>query len=202
MEKEILTKEIAKKLMAVKGETRGFNIRLDGEYILKTRGKAGLQKVEEELEKIGCPIKYLKIKHMDFFPAGLRAISLLAIKKAFSSDDEEIRKVCAFQPKTSLITRLFVKYFFSITKVMEKIQEMWGEYWTVGELRFLEYNEKEKYAILQVRDFDLHPIFCRCLEGYFASISKIIVKAKNVNCRETKCSFENQAYHQFKTTWK
>ena len=29
---------------------------------------------------------------MEFYPAGLRALSLLAIKKAFDADDEQIRK--------------------------------------------------------------------------------------------------------------
>ena len=201
--KEILTKEIASKLMNMKGEARGIAIKQDGEYILKEKGREGLEKVEKEMEKAGYPFKYSKISNMKFYPAGLRALSLLAFKQAFDSDDEAIRKVCAFQPKTSLVIRLFAKYFFSIPNIMKKAQDMWGKYWNIGKLTFVEYDEKGGRAVLKVEDMELDPIWCRCNEGYMASLAELVLpkKGKKIQCRETKCPSKGDKYHEFVITF-
>jgi predicted hydrocarbon binding protein len=134
-------------------------------------------------------------------PAGLRGISLLAIEKTFGYDDKGIRNVCAYHPKTSLIINLFAKYIYSVPKVMKKAQEMWSKYWTVGKFKFIEFNDKKRYAIVRIEDFDLDSIFCRCEEGYFASVTQIILGEKNVTCHETKCAFKGEKYHEFTIKW-
>lgn len=200
--KEILTKEIVNKLMKANGKCRGFAIKQDGEYILKMKGKEGLEKLEKELAKAGVPIKYSEIESMKFYPAGLRALSLLGIKKAFAAEDEEIRKVCAFQPKTPLIIRLFMKYFYSIPGMMKKTQDMWKAYWNVGKLTFIEYNEKENYAILRIEGLDLHPVWCRCNEGYMASVAELVIGGgKKIKCKETKCMAKGDKFHEFLITF-
>lgn len=198
----IITKEIAKKFMEIEGETRGFNIKHDGDYILYTRGKEALEKLERELERLGYPTNYKKIKGMDFVPAGLKAISLLAIKKTFNVGDEEIRKVCAFGAKAPLIMKLFMKYIYSVQRVMKNTQKLWKIYWTVGDFIGVEYNEKEKRIILRIENFDLDPIFCRCIEGYLASSGEIVLGVKNIICKEKECSFEGGKYHEFLINWK
>ena len=204
MPEEILTREIAERLMKIKGEGRGFAIKQDGEYILKVKGKKDLAKVEKELERVGCPIKYQEVKNMDFIPAGLRAISLLAIKKTLNFDDEEIRKICAFQAKTPLVVKLYMKYFYSLSKVMKKAQKMWSVYWTIGEFKFVEYTEHDKkaeYAIVRIEGIDLHPIWCRCNEGFLESIGQLVIGKKNITCRETKCTSKGDKFHEHLIKW-
>lgn len=201
---EIFNKEIADQVIRFKGETRGIPIKQDGEYISATKGKDRLKKVEEELEKVGYPIKYSEIRAMDFYQAGYRALSLLAIKKVFNFKDEDIKKVCAFQPKTPLVVKLYMKYFYSIPKIIKKVQDMWDVYWTTGKMTFVEFNEKGKYAILRVEDFEMHSIWCRCVEGYFASISSIVLGKKEVSCTETVCPNREEKrgeYHEFLIKW-
>ena len=47
--------------------------------------------MEKELAKLGHPLSYQKISNMDFYPVGLRALSLLVIKGIFDFDNEKIR---------------------------------------------------------------------------------------------------------------
>ncbi|MBM3258084.1 MAG: hypothetical protein FJZ05_02645 [Candidatus Nealsonbacteria bacterium] len=198
--KKILTEEIAKNIMKMKGEARGIAMKQDGEYILKEKGKDGLTKVERELEKIGCPMKYSEISSMKFYPGGLRVLSLLAFKQAFNTDDEAIRNICAFQPKTSLVIRLFAKYFFSVPNIMKKIQDMWKKYWNCGKMTFTEYNEKEGKAVVRIEGMDIDPIWCRCIEGYLASLGELILpqkKGEKIQCKETKCQSRGEKYHEF-----
>jgi hypothetical protein len=198
---QIITKELAKKLIDVKGEVKGLLLKNDGNYVLKKGGDKGLKKLEQELKRLGYPIKYKKIKNLGLYPVGLRAISLLAIKKTFGLDDGKIREVVSFHPKSPVGVRLFVK-FYSVPKIVEKVQEFWGRLYTVGKLTFIEFDEKEKHGILELRNFDIHPIICRAMEGHAASLAKMVLRASKVTCREIKCTFKGHDSHQFEIRWK
>jgi hypothetical protein len=197
---EIITKEIAQNLMKIKGEARGTHFVNDAQYILEKKAAKGLKKVEQELERLGCPIKYKEIKNTDFYPIGMRAISLLAIKKTFNWEDEEIKNLCGFATRVSMIIRLYLKFFYSIEKMMEVAPKMWKDYFTVGSLKIVEHDKQGKRVVLRVEDFTLHSIYCRCLEGFFGNIVKMVLGAKSVNCKETKCSISEDC-HEFIVTW-
>jgi len=188
--------------MKLRGEARGMSLKDDAAYALAKQGKEGLERVEEELEKVGCPIKYAEIKTLGFYPVGWRAISLLAMQKVFGWGDEEFRELGGFAPGNSLIVRVYTKFFHSIDLVVSKAPQMWGEYFTRGEFTVPDYDVEKKYAVVEIKDLDLHPVFCRLVEGYLATIIKMVVKPEEIKCREIKCTFEGQDRHQFKFTWR
>jgi hypothetical protein len=199
---EDITKEEVEKLMEIKGETRGVTFRIDRDYILKNKGEEGLRKVEGELEKLGHPIKYKEIETFGYYPVGLRALSLLAIKKTFGFDDEKIEEIGFFGTKSSLITKFFIKYVFSLQKVFfQEGQRIWREHWTIGEMVPTELNEEKKYAILQLKDFNLHPVYCVFLRGYLSGLFSMVVKSPKITCQETKCSFSGDEYHEYLIKW-
>ncbi|MBZ9578677.1 hypothetical protein KJA14_02395 [Patescibacteria group bacterium] len=197
-----LTKETAKQLMKIEGEVRGVTFKTDTEYILKEKGEEDLNQLEEELEKLGYPIKYKEIKTMAFYPVGLRALSLLATKKVFNFDNEKIREMGLFATKVSLIVKLSLKYFFSLQRVFFKeAPKMWKKHWTVGELIPVELNEGGKYGILRLKNFDLHPIYCYYLGGYFCGILQMMIKTPKITFEETKCTFKGDEYHEYLLKW-
>jgi len=202
MKESGFTKELVEKLMKIKGETRGMSLKDDAVYVLSKKGEVGLKKVEEELEKVGCPIKYEKIRSLEYYPIGWRAISLLALKKTFGWGDEEFRELGGFAPGNSIIVRVYTKFFHSIRKVAKVAPRIFEEYFTVGELVVPDYDEEKKYAITEVKGLNLHPVFCRLLEGYLASVVNMVVKSEEVRGRETKCTFAGQDCHRFEVTWK
>jgi hypothetical protein len=197
-----LTKEIAKKLMKIKGEVRGVVLKTDAEYILREKGKEGVKKLEEELDKLGCPIKFEEVKTMAFYPVGLRALTLLTIKKVFNFDDEKIKEMGFFATKTSLIIKIFTRYFFSVQRVFSKeAPRFWKKHYNIGELIPVELSEEKKYAILRLKDFDIHPILCRYLGGYFCGITKMVIKSPQINFEERKCTFRGDKYHEYLLKW-
>jgi len=200
---EIINKETIDQLMQINGEVRGVVLKTDEEYILKEKGRAGIEQVEQKLKELGHPIKYEEIRTMDFYPVGLRIASLLTIKEVFDFNDKEIYNMGVFATKMSLIIKLFVKYFPSLRRVViNESPKMWRKHWTIGELIPVELNEKKKYAILMVKDFDLHPIYCPYLAGYFAGILHMLVKSLKIDSQETKCSFKGASYHEFLIKWR
>jgi hypothetical protein len=198
-----LNKELANQLMAMPGETRGAVFKTDSDYILKEKGEAGLKKLKEELTILGYPIDYKKIETLSFYPIGLRIISLLAIKKVFSFDDVKIKELGAFASKTSLITKLFINYFLSIEKVFfDEAPKIWRKHYSVGDLVPFEFNEEKKYGIIQIKNYQFHPIFCLYLGGYFCGFFQMLVKSPAITFEETKCSFRGDEYHEYTIKWK
>jgi len=192
-----------KKIMKVKIETRGVVLKTDGEYILEKEGEKGLKQLEAELKRLGHPIKYREIETMAFYPAGLRALSLLAIKKTFNFDDEKIQEMGVVATKKSLIIKLFIRYFLSVQKVFfEEAPRIWQKHWTKGILTPLKLNEEKKYAILKLENFDLHPLYCSVyLPGYFSGILQMLIKTNKITAQETKCSFRGDEYHEYLLKW-
>jgi len=199
---EEIVKEEIQKLMKIKGEVRGAVFGIDREYILKEKGEKGLKKVEEELEKLGYPIKYREIQTFNYYPVGLRVLSLLVIKKVFNFNDEKIEEMGFFGTKISVIIKFFIKYVFSPKKAFNaQTSKLWREHWTIGDLIPVELNEEKKYAILRLQNFSLHPIYCTYLKGYFPGPFQLMIKSSKMTCEETKCLFRGDEYHEFLIKW-
>ena len=199
---EEIIKEKIQKLMRLKGEARGVTLAIDRDYLLKNKGEEGLKKVEEELAKLDHPIKYKEIETFSYYPVGLRILSLLVIKKVFNFDDEKIEDIVFFGTRVSLIVNFFTKYIFSLQRVfLREGPRIWREHWSVGKLIPVELNEEKKYAILQLKDFNLHPIYCIFLKGYLSGLFSMIIKSPKITCQETKCSFRGDEYHEYLIKW-
>ena len=198
---EILNKEIAEKLIETKGEVRGLALKSHAEFILREKGEEGLNKLENTMVELGCPIKYRNLKLMKFYPIGLEVIILLAIQKLFDFGKENFKEMGVFHSKTSLIMKFFMKYFVSIKLMAKEASNIWERYYTVGKLKIAELNEEEKYTVVRIRDFNTHSLICQVLEGYLSNVVRMVTKSP-VTCEETKCPFRGDDYHEFLLKWK
>lgn len=52
---QIISKEEVDELMKIKGKTKGLSLRDHYDYVLNEKGKEGLKRLEEEMEKCGYP---------------------------------------------------------------------------------------------------------------------------------------------------
>lgn len=196
-----LTKEFAKKLVETKGEARGINFKTDWEVVLSKYGQEGLKKLEEKMAELGYPLKYEEIETMGFYPVGLDALSILSIREVFDLDDRELKELGAAAVKFSLFLKILIKYFPSLQLLAKEAPKMWQKHYSIGELEVVETNEKEKRAILRIKNFGFHPAQCINLQGYFSKILQMAVKAP-VTCEETRCTFRGDDYHEFLIKWK
>ena len=186
--------------MKLKGEARGVAIRDDLDFVIETKGKEGLKKVEDKMAELGFPLKYKEIKPMHFYPMGLANLCLLVIKDVFNFNEDDLRKWGASLVKFSIFSKIFMKYFGSFKLIAKESPKNWRNHYTIGTLEMPEYSHKKRYTILRLRDFKAHPIHCPILEGFFARISQMVVKHP-ATCKETKCMFKGDKYHEFLITW-
>lgn len=200
MEK-IISKEELSEFEKIEGELRGVVLATYGKFILKEEGDNGLDKLEKKMEKIGYPIKLKEIKVTDFYPLRLQAIILTLIKNLFNYNKDNFVEMGRFESKAdTVVIRFFMKYFVSLEMVIKVVQRMWKTYFTVGDIKAVDYDKRKNQLILRLERFPPIPILCNNLRGYFEGITEIIVKTKVV-CEETKCPFKGDEYHEFLIKW-
>lgn len=196
-----MTKEEIKKIMETPGKARGVVFQTDAEYVRGKKGEKGLKLLKDETKKLGYPIDYKKISVTEWYPLGLRVVSLLAAQKVFGWREEEIKKMGEAAPKHSFIVKILAKAFLSLKKSIRESPKYWRKHYTVGELSIPELNEKEKYLILRIEEFKAHPILCTYLTGYFITMIKFVLKSRKINSTEIKCVFKGDPYHEYLIRW-
>ncbi len=198
---QTITKEEIEKLVNMKGEIRGIALRNDFDYILKKFGKEKIEEIEKKMEEFGYPIRYREIKALNFYPIGIDNLLLTCLEKFLGFKDKDFFEMGEFHTKSSLLTRLFMRYFGSIKGIVNGAAKMWRRYFSIGDIKVIEYNEKDKYAVLRLENFLNLPMQCHSLRGSFVGLLKIVTKGEVV-CKETKCIHKGDKYHEFVLRWK
>lgn len=197
---EIITKKELDELKKIEGKVRGIGLKDILEFVLREEHEEGLKKLEDTMVNIGYSLKYKDIKSMDFYPLVLLAVFFLTIKKLFNYDNEKFQEMGRFCSRTSLILRLFMKYLVSVDKVVKETQAMYRKYFTIGNLKIVEYDKEKKYIIARVENLSIHPAHCQYLKGYFSSVIEMATKS-SVTCKETECSYRDSEHHEFLLKW-
>jgi len=197
----MVSKEELNKIYTLGGEVRGVTLQTDAKYILEKRGQEGLNEVEKRLKTLGFSIPYRTAKTLEWYPLGLRVISLLVIKDSFNFTDREIREMGKVAPKFSFVVKFLFKLFGTLKKLSKEVPKYWKEHYSIGSLETVKLDEKKKIIVIHLKEFKVHPILCIYLEGYFEGTFRF-AKPGGV-CQETKCAFkDNLPYHQYTFTWK
>jgi len=198
---ESFTKEKADEYMKHDGQIRGVGLKNYADFVVEESGKEALEKVEAITEKMGYSIHYEALDSMQFYPRGYQAITIAAIKEALGYSQEQFYRLGNFEPKISLIMKLFMKFFVSVRRVAKEAPNMWRKYYTVGDIEPAEIDEEEKRLVLRLKNFPCHPIQCsQTLRGYFAGVVQMVV-GKPVTCKETKCLYRGDEYHEYLLEW-
>lgn len=201
----MLKKQKAEDLIKIPGEIRGLALKNYGRYILREEGEQGLKMVEKEMLNLGCPIKYLKMKAMAFYPLWWSAATFVVLRKLFNYDEQKFEEMGRFCFKFPDIIRIWSKYLISIDAAAKSGPKMYRMYFTVGELTVSEYSKEKKYVVIRIKNYPVYPIdspriYCNYLIGYFSSILQAVT-GKPTRGKETKCVYENHEYHEFLIKW-
>jgi hypothetical protein len=196
----MIDKKNIDRFMRLQGRVRGAVFETDAEYVKFRYGTQGLERVQAALEELGYDVQYVRISAMEWLPLGLRALSLLVIKDLFSWTDADLKDMGDAAPKYSFIVKLLMKFFISPRVAFEHAPEYWEKHYDTGYLEAKELNEEKDYAIVNLHDFDVHPIYCKYLEGYFQRLFKFMYPGSHVEIKENKCMCRNDSYHEFCVT--
>lgn len=197
---DLIPLEELKQLQKIKGEIRGVIIKGDGDFVLKEKGREGLRLLEEKMAFYGYPIQYDKIKIMAFYPLVIDAVNLVLIKRLFKFDEKKMNELGRFLSRSSLVLRIFMKYFVSLDMVAKKAPLIWRKNYSVGELEVAGLNKEKRELIVRIKNFSPHHYYCLVVPGYLSSVVEMIVR-KKVRCKERKCIFRGDPYNEFLLCW-
>ncbi len=126
------------------------------------------------------------------------------IKDTFDWPDKEISNIGNAAPKYSFIVKMLMRYFISLDRGIKETSKYWEKHYSFGRLEPYKFSEKEKYVIMRLYDFKVHPILCTYLfeDGYFMRIGQYMTKGKDFSSKEIKCMHKGDPYHECLITWK
>ena len=168
------------------------------EYIKRMRGAEGVELTLKELRKRGYNYDFRRMRHGEWVPIEVRKEFLYAVRDALDWDDRRIFAMGARSPTISPVFKIFMGVIIDIKKILDYSPELWKKHYSGGTLAFEEF--RPGYARLTLRDFDVDPLLCKYLEGYFLGVLKL-AKVKNPKVKETKCTFRGDEYHEYTGTW-
>ena len=169
------------------------------EYIKLKRGEEGVKSVMLELWKRGYHYDFRKMKKTDWVPVVVRKEFLEVVMDVLGWDERNIYEMGLNAPRISPVIKLFFGLFLSMERAFKAAPDMWKAHYSSGTLRVGEYRDGHGTIILE--NFDISPIFCEYLKGYFTGVAKL-TKAKNLRVEETKCTFKGDEYHEYTFDWK
>jgi hypothetical protein len=201
-----MNNEIKKEIdgvMIKEGDVKGEVLRDHFIYIKEKEGEEGVKKMEDLLEEYGYPLKFSEIKSLDWHKDAYCGVILLLLKEEFGWSEDDIMKMGERVTKYSfIVTRILLRYLISVDRFLKEAPGIWKKHLNFGEIKVVELNKEEKFVVLQIRGYDIHPLTCFYQRGYYTGIFKYIVKEKEVTVEETKCIYKGDNCHEYRVSWK
>lgn len=194
--------EVAKILISRPGKVKGEVVRTNIEYIKSKVGEEGVRKIESRMRELGSTLFFSEIKPFQWYNDGENSLIVLVTQEIFGWTEDDVYEMGRSTVKMSFIVRMILQYFVSMERVLKEVGRYWDKHLDVGRIEVVDFNKEEKYAILQIKDFQTHPINCIYQKGYFKGIADLIIKSKEVDVEETKCINRGDDYHEYLIKWK
>lgn len=198
----MINQKIIEEILKIEGKVRGVVFQTDVKYVERNEGEAGIRKLTQAVKQLGLPLSYgKKIKATGWYPLSWRVLSLCLIKDTFKYSDSQISEMGFAAPKYSFIVKTLLRYFISMEKTFRESAKYWQEHYTVGVLSAPVIEPGNGKLVIRLDNFDIHPIMCVYLKGYFKAITQLVVKSEQMTINETKCMLKGDLYHEFIIQW-
>lgn len=194
-------KQIADEVVKVKGNVKGEVFHTHERYIRYRKGEEGIRAVEQKLEELGYPLKFKEIKPLKWYRDAYSILVIITAYKIFNWTESDIFDMGQSAPAYSLIVKLLTKYFISPRIGYEAAPKYWKKHFDFGKMETPEFNDKEKYCVVRLKEYKFHPIICVFLSGYFVTFGRMVLQGKNVTIEEPKCMHRGDSYHEWVVRW-
>ncbi|MBD3207846.1 MAG: hypothetical protein GF370_00100 [Candidatus Nealsonbacteria bacterium] len=193
-----------KRLKKMEGKIRGCCLKSMVDFLLSSEDKKFLPDIQNKLSEYGFKEDLRRVKTLTWYPVSYIIASLFSFYEILEWGDEEIRQAGRNCPKSSaqIVFRISTSiYVLSLEKAFAMLPSAWRKLVNFGNLKGFELNEKEKYLTARIRDFPVHPLYCKFIEGFGEGLGKVLIRSEKISCRERKCVFQGDSYHEFVVRW-
>jgi len=193
--------EILKKVRQTGGNVKGACTRAIFEYLRMAAEEKKIKEIKEKLKFYGYSLDPEKISPVRMYPLDFELAILFVLQEVLGWQEKEIKELGRNVPKLSFIVKFFIRYLVNLELGYKSSPVYWRSHFDIGQTETPEFNLKDKYLVLILKNFDLHPIYCVFLTGYFETMAKFILNREKVECFEEECTFKGFPYHKFIIKW-
>jgi predicted hydrocarbon binding protein len=204
MQKELKDnfKKTIERLKSLEGNIRGCCLKSMVDALLEAKEEKFLPAIQQKLTEYGFEEDLRKIGALKWYPVAFIIASIFSFYEVLNWEESDIKEAGRNCPNSSaqILFRLSV-YTISFEKVFQKLSYFWQKLVGLGELESVELNEEEKYGIVRIKKFPIHPLYCVFIKGFGEGFGKLLIKSEKVSVEETKCIHKGDKYHEFVVRW-
>jgi hypothetical protein len=191
-------KEEADELMKVKGNTKGSEFLTLKKYVEIKYGIEKVRELEEKMAELGYPLHFDKIQPTYWYPQPLFFLATIVAKEIL--DWPDLFEFGYNSPPLSFGAKVFIKYL-PLPLYIKTAPRVWRSFISFGDMEIPEFDEKERYVVVRIKNYKIHPASCRYYEGFFLKLAEHLIRSEKVTIEETECPHRGGSYHQFTVRW-
>ncbi len=198
-----LLQEDIEKILKSEIKIKGEGLLEDKKYILNKFGQNVLLRIEREISALtGKEFSYKNISSYEYYPIAFSVLLTLILKYDFKFSEEEIKEFGKDTLKLSFWIRIFLPHIVSLKYLPQEAKKIWRRYFmNAGKLEVERIDEDNHNIIIKITEFDIHPLYCRQIEGTISQLFSYIFKKKIVQVDEVECTFKGGNNHKFSISW-
>lgn len=195
-------KQETKELRKLPGQQRAEHVKYYYNYVKRNYGEKGLKKVMDTLKKLDFDLGDVsQYRDTEWVPEDLAHVFFITAARVLDWDDQEVYDMGrAIVPK-STVTKVFLKFFSTIDKSLEKGVDQWRKNFTRGKLEVKDLDKKKREGKFVLRDFKDHRLAYIHFQGFFSRILEIMTGSSKVKVEDPVCLNEKKGDWEWKFHW-
>ena len=197
-------KETIERLNEMKGKIRGCCLKTMVDFLLKSEDKKLLPDIQSKLAEYGFEEDLREVKILDWYPISYIIASFFSFYEVLDWGEEEIKQAGRNCPKSSALIMFRIStsiYVISMERAFAMLPSAYKKLVDFGSLEASELNKGERYFTARIKDFPVHPLYCKFIEGFGEGLWEVLTSSEEISCKERKCSFRGDPYHEFILKW-
>lgn len=184
------------------GKQRAEHIKYYIKYVREKYGEKDLKKVMDALEKLNFNLGDVeKYRDTEWVSETLPHIFFVTAARVLDWSKKEIYDMGRDLVPKSTITKIFLKYFSTLDKTIEKGVKQWNNNFTRGELHVEDLDKEKREGKFVLRGFKSHYLAYVHFQGFFSRILEIMTGSGKVKVDPPKCINKENNDWEWKFYW-
>ncbi|MBD3208214.1 MAG: hypothetical protein GF370_02040 [Candidatus Nealsonbacteria bacterium] len=192
------------RLKKMEGQIRGCCLKTMVDFLLKTEDKKFLPDIQNKLAEYGFDRDLREVKILNWYPVSYIIASFFSFYEVLDWGEEEVKQAGRNCPKSSALIMFRIStsiYVISMEKAFMMLPSAYKKLVNFGSLEASELNKEERYFTARIKDFPVHPLYCKFIEGFGEGLWEVLTSSEEISCKERKCNFRGGPYHEFILKW-
>lgn len=124
----------------------------------------------DRTEKYGFRQHATTVDPLKRYPVAEEMSLIFAAKDVLGWDNEAVKELGRNIPRVSFMVKMFLRYFLTLDTTTREAKKYWDKHFDFGELEVMNTDIESGNYVVEVRGFDIHPVYCSFLCGFLETM--------------------------------